>query len=102
MDPWSKVDHSRHIREASMAMEKLSEVNPPSGRVPGQRLLAALILKRLRRNREGIGKKGYGPRVFGARGKYRRRGAARGPPGSPGAPWERPRVGPRHRGTWGP
>ena len=24
-----------------MAMEKLPEVNPPSGRVPGQRLLAA-------------------------------------------------------------
>src|SRR4051812_40200565 len=31
MDPWSKVDYSRHIREASMVMEKLPEVNPPSG-----------------------------------------------------------------------
>ena len=33
MDPWSKVDYSWHIREASMAMEKLPEVNPPSGMV---------------------------------------------------------------------
>ena len=42
MDPWSKVDYSRVIREASMAMEKLPEVDPPSGRVPGQGLLTAL------------------------------------------------------------
>src|SRR3954466_642356 len=80
MDPWSKVDYSRVIREASMAMEKLPEVDPPSGRVSGQGFLTAPILKRQwRRNREGIGKKGSAPRVFGARGKYRRRGAARGP-----------------------
>src|SRR3954464_10238949 len=75
MDPWSKVDYSRHVWEASMVMEKLPEVNPPSGRVSGQRLLAAPILKRRRRrNKEGIRKKGSAPRVFGARGKYRRRG----------------------------
>ena len=49
MDPWSKVDYSRHIREASMAMEALPEVVPPSGRVPGQLLLAVPILKRRRR-----------------------------------------------------
>ena len=46
MDPWSKVDYSRHIREEYMEMEGLPEVNPPSGRVPGQGLLAALTLKR--------------------------------------------------------
>src|SRR3954471_7022372 len=103
MDPWSKVNYSRHIREASITMEKLPEVNPPSGRVPGQRLLAALILKwRRRRNREGIGKKGSAPRVFGARAIYRRRGATRGPPGNPGAPWARPRVGTRHQCAWPP
>src|SRR3954471_11381624 len=34
MDPWSKVDYSQLIREASMATENLPEVNPPSGRVP--------------------------------------------------------------------
>src|SRR4051812_9445389 len=98
MDPWSKVDYSRLIREASMAMEKLLEVNPPSGRVPGQGLLAAPILKRRRRNREGIMKKASSPRVFGERTKYRRREAARGGPRSPGAPSPpaQPRVGPRH------
>jgi len=36
MDPWSKGDYSRDIREAIMAMEELPEVTPPSGRVPGQ------------------------------------------------------------------
>src|SRR3954468_20373406 len=58
MDPWSKVEYSRHILEASMAMEKLPEVNPPSGRVSGQGLLAAPILKRRWRwNKEGIAKR---------------------------------------------
>ena len=58
MDPWSKVDYSQHIQEASMEMEGLLEVIPPSGRVPGQRLLAAPILKRRqRRNSEEIGKR---------------------------------------------
>src|SRR4051812_25525035 len=103
MDPCSKVDYSRHIWEASMAMVKLPEVNPPSGRVPGQRLLAASILKRWpRRNRERIRKKGSLPEGFRTGGKDRRKGEARGPPGSPGAPWARPRVGPRHQGTCGP
>src|SRR3954467_12253419 len=49
MDPWSKGDYSRHIREASMAMDGLPEGVPPSGRVPGQLLLATSILKRRRR-----------------------------------------------------
>src|SRR4051812_39484211 len=83
MDPWSKVDYSRHIRVASMEMEGLPEVNPPSGRVPGQRLLAAPILKRQRRrNREEIGKRGSMPRVSSSGGKYRRKGQPGGPPGS--------------------
>src|SRR4051812_50002526 len=74
MDPWSKVDYSRLIRKASMAMEKLQEVNPPSDRVPGQGLLRAPILKRRRRNREEIAKKGSTLRIFGARCKYRPKG----------------------------
>src|SRR3954471_7158862 len=99
MYPWSKVDYSRHIQEASMVMEGLPEVNPPSCTVPGQRLLAAPILKqRRRRNREGIGKKGSSSEDFWKGGKYRRKGAARGPPGSPGTPWAQPHPRPRHQG----
>ena len=66
-----------------MAMEKLPKVNPPSGRVPGQRLLAAPILKgQRRRNREGIGNKGSPLKGFWTRANYRRKGAARRPPGA--------------------
>src|SRR3954469_15619418 len=102
MDPWSKVDYSRLIREASMAMEKLPEMNPPSDRVPGQGLLAAPILKRRRQqNREEITKKGSVLEGFGSRCKYRPKGA-RGGPGSPGGPLARPRVGPHHQGAWTP
>ena len=87
MDPWSEVDYSRHIREASMVVEKLPEVIPPSDRVPGRSLLMLPILEALRRrNRGEITKKGSFFRVSGTREIYRRRGAARGPPGSPGAP----------------
>src|SRR3954463_14413067 len=88
MDPWSKVDYSRHIREASMEMEGLPKVVPPSGRVPGQRLLAAPILKQRRRwYREEIGKRTSILGIFSAGGKYRRRGVARGSTREPGAPW---------------
>src|SRR4051812_21849521 len=59
MDPWSKVDYSWFIREASMVVEKLPEVVPPSGRVPGRGLLVLSILEaRRRRNRGEIAKKG--------------------------------------------
>src|SRR3954465_1976525 len=99
MDPWSKVDYSRHIREASMAMDGLPEGVPPPDRVPGQRLLASPILKqRRRRNREEIRKKGSLPRVSATGAKYRRKGAARGL----GAPWARPHPWSRHQGAWGP
>ena len=63
MDPWSKVDYSPHILEASMVEEKLPEVDPPSGRVPGRVLMVLPILEaRRRRNRGEIAKKGT---VFG-------------------------------------
>src|ERR1041385_515587 len=81
------VDYSQLIGKASMVVDKLPKVNPPSSMVLGQGLLAAPILEAQRRwNREEITKKGYVLEGFGTRGKYRRRGPARGPPGSPGGP----------------
>src|ERR1041385_680976 len=92
MDPWSKVDYSRFIREASMVVEKLPEVNPPSGRVPERGLLVLPILEARRwRNRGEIAKKGSVLEGFGTRDIYRRRVAAIGGPGAPGGclghPW---------------
>src|SRR4051812_46318275 len=78
MDPWYKGDYSRHIREVPMVVERLPEVNRPSGRVPGQDRLAAPILEsRQRRNRGRYREKGSASRVFGTRGKYRRKGGTR-------------------------
>src|SRR3954469_23369386 len=103
MDPWSKGDYSRHIREASMVVEKLPEVNPPSDRVPGRGLLVLLILEaRRRRNRGEIAKKGYVFGGFGARKIYRRRGADSGDTRGPGAPLARPHPRARREGAWSP
>src|ERR1043165_4934487 len=100
MDPWSKGDYSWHIREASMAMEGLPEVVPPSGRVPGQLLLAAPILKRRRRRyREDMGKETLILGVSSTRDKYRRRGHRGGPPGIQKGPW---RASPPGRATRAP
>ena len=77
-------------------MEGLPEVIPPSDRVPKQRLLAALILKRRRR---GYREENWNSRsilgVSSLGGKYRRRGAPRGATGQPGGSLARLRVGPR-------
>src|ERR1043165_973542 len=82
MDPWSKGDYSRHIREASMAMEGLPEVVPPSGRVPGRLLLAAPILERRRRgDREEFANNRSILGVSSAGAKYRTKGAPRGQKG---------------------
>src|SRR3954470_19800032 len=87
MDPWSKGDYSRIIREASMVMEKLPVVILPSGRVPGRVLLALPILEaRRRRNRDEIAKKGSRLEGFGTCVKYRPRGDVRGDLGGPGGP----------------
>src|SRR5436305_143508 len=103
MDPWSKVGYSRHIREESMAMEGLPEVVPHSGRVPGQLLLAAPILKRLwQRYREEIGKRTSILGVSSARAIYRRRGAAKGFTREPGGSLARPTPGPRCQSAWSP
>src|SRR3954469_8349027 len=87
MDPWSKGDYSRIIREASMVVEKLPVVILPSGRVPGRVLLALPILEaRRRRNRDEIAKKGSPLEGFGTCVKYRPRGDVRRHLGGPGAP----------------
>src|SRR3954466_4002171 len=102
-DLWSKGEYSRHIREASMAMDGLPEGVPPSGKVPEQLLQAAPILKRRwQRYRGEIGKKGFVSGVSSPRGKYRRRGAPGGPTSQPGVPLARPRVGPRQGPFWPP
>src|SRR3954465_14977124 len=101
MDSWSKVYYSRHIREASMEMEGLPKVIPPSGRVPRQRLLAAPILKRWRRRyREEIGKKTSILGISSAGGIYRRRGQPGGPPGSQAPPWRSQPLGRTFRAPW--
>src|SRR3954469_6817925 len=87
MDRWSKGDYSRHIREASMAMDGLPEGVPHSDRVPGQLLQAAPILKRRRRYRGEFAKVRSILGVSTPRAKYRRRGAPGDPPGSQEASW---------------
>src|ERR1041385_3521790 len=70
-----------------MVVEKLPEVIPPSGRVPGRGLLVLPILEaRRRQNRGEIAKKGSVPEGFSSRGINRRKGAARGGPGAPSTP----------------
>src|ERR1044071_5776617 len=79
MDPWSKGGYSRYIREASMAMDGLPEGVPPSGRVPGQLLQEAPILKRRRQRYRGEFPKVRS--ILGVstpRAKYRRRGGTGG------------------------
>src|SRR3954467_13830571 len=103
MDPWSKGDYSRHIREASMEVDGLPEGVPPSGRVPGQLLLEAPILKRRRRryreencnSRSILG-------VSSAGTKYRPKGAPRGATGQPGGCPTHTRVGLRQGSFWSP
>src|SRR3954468_15173911 len=103
MDPWSKGDYSRIVREASMVVEKVPVMILPSGRVPGRVLLALPILEaRRRRNRDEIAKKGSRPEGFETCFKYRPKGDARGHLGGPGAPPARPGGGPRHQGAWSP
>src|SRR3954469_4591574 len=94
MDPWSKGDYSRIIREASMVVEKLPVVILPSGRVPGRVLLVLPILEaRRRRNRDEIAKKGSPLEGFGTCGKYMPKGGISGGLGGPDAPSARPGGG---------
>ena len=101
MDPWSKLDYSRHIREALMVVEKLPEIDPPSGRVPGRGLLAIPILESRRRRNSGENRDtGFLLRVFRTGCKYRPKGGTRGGPLHPGGLLARPKVGPRHLAAW--
>src|SRR3954467_10486426 len=100
MDPWSKGDYSRHIQEASMLVERLPDVNPPSGRVPGRGLLVLPIFgAQRRRNREVIHDAGFSSRVSSTGGKNRLKGGTRGGAHLLGALVARPGVGPRHQGA---
>src|SRR3954464_10976483 len=100
-DLWSKWDYSRHIREASMAMDGLPEGVPPSGRVPEQLLQAAPILKRRRRRYRGeFAKVRLILGVSTPRAKYRRRGALGGPTSQSAGSLARPRAGPRQLPSW--
>src|SRR4051812_36542020 len=102
MDPWSKGDYSRHIREASMAMDGPPEGVPPSGKVSWKLLLSAQILKRRRqRYREENGNSRSILGVSFAGTKYRPKGgtegghwAARRVPGVPQGPFWSPGGGP--------
>ena len=81
MDPWSKGDYSRRIREAVMVMERPPEVNPPSGRVPGQVLQAIPRSESRRRwNSRDFRVTGFSSRVFGTRAKYMPKGSLKGAP----------------------
>ena len=83
-----------------MGVDGLPEVVPPSGRVLGQLLLAAPILKRRRRRyKEEMGKRTSILGVSSARAKYRGRGHQGGPPGIQEGPW---RASPLGRATRAP
>src|ERR1041385_8947960 len=71
-----------------MVERRLPEVGPPSGKVPGRRLLVLPISEaRRRRNRGEIAKKGSVLEGFSSRIIYRRRGQPGGPPGVQAPPW---------------
>src|SRR4051812_43090541 len=102
MDPWSKVDYSRLIREALMVVEKIPEVNPPSGRCRDRVSCKPRSWNRGGGKTEGRSQK----RVLSSRvlGQEVNIGQG-GPGGGPGCPCghpARPPGGPRHQGTWTP
>src|SRR4051812_8096961 len=94
MDPWSKGDYSRIVREASMVVKKVPVVFLPCGRVPGRVLLALPILEaRRRRNRDAIVEKGSRPEGFETCFKYTPKGGVGRHQGCPGGPTARPKGG---------
>ena len=71
-----------------MVVEKLSEFNPPSGKVPGQvRRVVPILESRRRWNRGRYREKGFVPRISGTRSKYRPKGGTRGGPPTQAATW---------------
>src|SRR3954465_2816685 len=94
MDPWSKGDYSRIVREWSMVVEKVPVVILPSGRVPGRVLLALPTWEaRGRRNRDAIGEKGSRPEGGHTCFKYTPKGGVGRHQGRPGGPTARPGGG---------
>src|SRR3954466_12296671 len=86
-----------------MDIDGLPEGVPPSGRVPGQLLQAAPILKRRRRRYRGEFAKVIS--ILGVstpRAQYRRRRAPGGPTRNLGGLLARPRVGSRQGPFWAP
>src|SRR3954468_13220989 len=101
MDPWSKGDYSRIVREASMVVEKVPVVILPSGRAPGRVLLVLPIWEaRRRRNRDEIVEKGSRPEGFETCFKYAPKGGVGRHLGCPGGPTARPRGGRATRAPW--
>ena len=101
MDSWSKGNSSQHIREASMVVEKLPEVNPPSSRVPGRGLLTLPILEALRRRNDGeIRDSTKSARVSSRDSKYRPKEGTGGGGTHPGDLLARPRVWPSQEAAW--
>ena len=69
-------DYTQRIPEAIMVMEGPPEINPPSGRVPGQELLLIPILESWRRQNSGKYRETESSlRVSGMGVKYRPKGA---------------------------
>ncbi|KAE8799853.1 hypothetical protein D1007_24732 [Hordeum vulgare] len=84
-----------------MVVEKLPEVNPPSGRVPGRGLLALLISEALLWRNDGeIRDSEYYDRVFSRRGKYRLTEGTKGGGPHPGDLVAWPGGGPRTEAAW--
>ena len=78
-----------------MVMEEPPEINPPSGRVPGQELLLIPILESRRwRNSKVYREKGSSSRVSGTGVKIGPKGGTGGGPTGPGGQRARP------RGAW--
>ena len=101
MDSWSKEDYSRHVREVSMAVEKLPEINPPYGRVPGRGLLTLPISEALRRRNDGeIHDSRKSARVSSRNNKYRSKEGTRGGGSHPGDLLARPRAWLRQQAAW--
>ena len=96
MDSWSKEDYSRHVWEASMAVEKLLEVNPPYGGVPGRGLVTLPISEALHwRNDRGILDSRKSARVSSWISKYRPKEGTIGGGTSTRDVLTRPRAWPR-------
>ena len=84
-----------------MAVEKLPEVNLPSGRVPGRGLLTFPISEALRRRNDGeIHDSGCDGRVFSRRTKYRPTKGTGGGGTHPGDLLAQPRACPRQQAAW--